>query len=101
MVKLDAKTGKLEWYYQLTPHDVYDWDFQDPPILATPAARSWRSGPASRASSSPSTRKTGKLVWKTPVGKHNGHDEDGLLAMRGETSKLEGRDDLPGHRSAA
>ena len=28
------------------------------------------------------------MVWKTPVGKHNGHDEDGLLAMRGETSKL-------------
>jgi hypothetical protein len=33
MVKLDAKTGKLEWYHQVTPHDVYDWDFQDPPIL--------------------------------------------------------------------
>ncbi len=33
MVKLDAKTGKMEWYYQQTPHDLYDWDFQDPPIL--------------------------------------------------------------------
>ena len=33
MVKLDAKTGKLEWYYQQTPHNIYDWDFQDSPIL--------------------------------------------------------------------
>ena len=24
LVKLNAKTGKLEWYYQATPHDVYD-----------------------------------------------------------------------------
>ena len=34
LVKLDAKTGKLQWYYQVTPHDIYDWDFQNPPILA-------------------------------------------------------------------
>ena len=27
-------TGKLQWYYQMTPHDLYDWDLQDPPILA-------------------------------------------------------------------
>jgi outer membrane protein assembly factor BamB len=30
----------------------------------------------------------GKLVWKRAVGKHNGHDEDGLYAMRGEYSRL-------------
>ena len=23
---LDAKTGKLKWYFQYTPHDVWDWD---------------------------------------------------------------------------
>jgi glucose dehydrogenase len=33
LVKLDARTGKLQWYYQLTPHDIFDWDLQDPPIL--------------------------------------------------------------------
>jgi outer membrane protein assembly factor BamB len=32
---------------------------------------------------------TGKLVWKRPVGRHNGHDEDGLLAMKGEYDKLQ------------
>jgi alcohol dehydrogenase (cytochrome c) len=26
MVALDARTGKLSWYYQLVPHDEHDWD---------------------------------------------------------------------------
>jgi len=26
MVVLDSKTGKLLWYYQLTPHDTHDYD---------------------------------------------------------------------------
>jgi outer membrane protein assembly factor BamB len=27
---------------------------------------------------------TGKLIWKTPVGEHNGHDNDSLLALERE-----------------
>ncbi len=88
MVKLNAKTGKLEWYYQVTPHDVYDWDFQDPPILATVGGKQLAIGAGKSGLVVAVDAKTGKLVWKTPVGKHNGHDEDGLLAMRGEFSKL-------------
>ncbi len=34
IVALEAKTGKLKWYYQFTPHDVHDWDAQEPPVLA-------------------------------------------------------------------
>ena len=41
--------------------------------------------------------KTGKPVWSTPVGKHNGHDEDGLLAMRGQSSKIKKGEILPGN----
>ena len=26
VLALDAKTGKLKWYFQYTPHDVWDWD---------------------------------------------------------------------------
>ncbi|MCW2981813.1 MAG: hypothetical protein JWO14_3540, partial [Solirubrobacterales bacterium] len=33
LVKLDAKTGKVLWYYQQTPHNIYDWDFQDSPVM--------------------------------------------------------------------
>lgn len=33
ILALDAKTGKLKWYYQFTPHDTHDWDAQEPPVL--------------------------------------------------------------------
>lgn len=33
ILALDAKTGKLRWYYQFTPHDIHDWDAQEPPVL--------------------------------------------------------------------
>jgi PQQ-dependent dehydrogenase (methanol/ethanol family) len=32
-VALDAKTGKLLWYFQFTPHDVHDWDANQPLVL--------------------------------------------------------------------
>jgi outer membrane protein assembly factor BamB len=88
MVKLNAKTGKLEWHHQVTPHDVYDWDFQDPPILATIGGRKVAIGAGKSGQVVAVDAGTGKPVWQTAVGKHNGHDDDGLLAMRGETSKL-------------
>jgi alcohol dehydrogenase (cytochrome c) len=34
ILALEPKTGKLKWYYQFTPHDVHDWDAQEPPLLA-------------------------------------------------------------------
>jgi PQQ-dependent dehydrogenase (methanol/ethanol family) len=33
MIALDAKTGKLRWHYQFTPHDVHDWDATAPLLL--------------------------------------------------------------------
>jgi outer membrane protein assembly factor BamB len=88
LVKLNAKTGKLEWYHQVTPHDVYDWDFQDPPILVDVGGKKLAVGSGKSGQVVAVDQKTGKVVWQTAVGKHNGHDDDGLLAMRGEFSKL-------------
>jgi len=34
IVALDADTGKLRWHYQFTPHDVWDWDSTQVPVLA-------------------------------------------------------------------
>ena len=34
ILALDLKTGKLKWHYQYTPHDLWDWDAQQPPVLA-------------------------------------------------------------------
>jgi PQQ-dependent dehydrogenase (methanol/ethanol family) len=31
---LDAKTGKLLWHFQFTPHDLHDWDANQPLVLA-------------------------------------------------------------------
>ncbi len=33
VVALDAKTGQLRWHYQFTPHDLHDWDANEPFIL--------------------------------------------------------------------
>lgn len=88
IVKLDEKTGKMQWYFQLNPHDLYDWDLQGPPILIDSGGRELVVAAGKVGFVIALDAKTGKLVWKRAVGKHNGHDEDGLLAMRGETSKL-------------
>jgi alcohol dehydrogenase (cytochrome c) len=33
ILALDAKSGKLKWHYQFTPHDVWDWDATEPAAL--------------------------------------------------------------------
>jgi PQQ-dependent dehydrogenase (methanol/ethanol family) len=30
---IDLKTGKMLWYYQFTPHDLHDWDANEPIVL--------------------------------------------------------------------
>jgi outer membrane protein assembly factor BamB len=97
MVKLDAQTGKLDWYYQQTPHDLYDWDFQNSPILTNAGGREVAIGSGKSGIVTAVDAKTGKPVWSTPVGKHNGHDDDGLLAMRQQYSKIKGGEILPGN----
>ena len=34
VVALDLKTGKLRWHFQFTPHDLHDWDANEPLVLA-------------------------------------------------------------------
>ena len=33
VLALDGKTGKLKWYFQFTPHDLWDWDAAETPML--------------------------------------------------------------------
>jgi alcohol dehydrogenase (cytochrome c) len=33
VLALDPDTGKLKWYFQFTPHDVYDYDANETPVL--------------------------------------------------------------------
>lgn len=89
LVKLDAKTGKLRWFYQETPHDIYDWDLQGPPILVNRGGRKLAIIGGKSGFVIAADQKTGDVVWRKPVGRHNGHDKDGLLAMRGKEDELE------------
>jgi len=34
VIALDADTGKLRWHYQFTPHDDFDFDAVQVPVLA-------------------------------------------------------------------
>ena len=42
VVALDADTGKLKWHYQFTPHDEWDFDSVQVPVLAD---ITWRGQP--------------------------------------------------------
>ena len=33
IVAVDADTGKYLWHFQVTHHDIWDNDTQDPPVL--------------------------------------------------------------------
>jgi len=33
ILALEPKTGKLKWYYQTTPHDQWDWDTTETPLV--------------------------------------------------------------------
>ena len=34
VIAVDADTGKLKWHYQFSPHDEFDWDATQIPVLA-------------------------------------------------------------------
>jgi glucose dehydrogenase len=34
VVALEAATGKYRWHFQVTRHDIYDWDLNAPPMFA-------------------------------------------------------------------
>ena len=78
VVKL-SPAGKLLWYYQLTPHDLYDWDLQDPPVLTTANGRPVVIDGGKAGILIELDAQTGRLLWKRPVGVHDGHENDGLL----------------------
>jgi outer membrane protein assembly factor BamB len=80
-VNLDAATGKLRWYYQAVPDDFQDHDLQSSPVSAVIGGN-----PAIIAGGKVGyvyalNARSGALLWKTPVGAHNGHDNDSRLAL--------------------
>jgi outer membrane protein assembly factor BamB len=78
VVKLSPQ-GKVLWHYQLTPHDLYDHDLQNSPILTLADGRPVVIDGGKAGIMIELDARTGKLLWSRPVGVHNGHDNDGLL----------------------
>ena len=78
VVKLSPQ-GKLLWYYQLTPHDLFDWDLQNSPVLTTAHGQQVVIDGGKAGILIELSAKTGKLLWKLPVGVHSGPANAGLL----------------------
>ena len=86
-VNLDAATGILRWYYQGVPNDFRDYDMQASPISASINGLPVVIGAGKMGYVYAMSARTGSLMWKTPVGEHNGHDDDSLQALE-HKSKL-------------
>lgn len=78
LIALNTKTGKLAWGFQITHHDIWDWDMPSAPILADITV----DGRKIKAVAAPTKqnwlyvfdRTNGKPVWpinETPVPKGN------------------------------
>jgi alcohol dehydrogenase (cytochrome c) len=81
-VNLNAATGKLNWYYQAVPNDFKDHDIQDSPIAATVNGTPVIIGGGKLGYVYAFNALTGKALWQTPVGVHNGTDNDGQLLLQ-------------------
>ena len=92
MVALDAKSGKLLWYKQVLPHDIFDLDFQISPVLTSATIQGSQKdiviGSGKLGKVYAFDRKTGEIYWQVPVGQHQNDD---LKALPAGTTRV-----LPG-----
>jgi outer membrane protein assembly factor BamB len=95
-VNLDAATGKLRWYYQGVTNDFNDWDMQASPISAQVAGVPAVIGSGKMGIVYAMNASTGALLWKTPVGEHNGHDSLSLLLLEHKATLTAPLTMLPG-----
>jgi PQQ-dependent dehydrogenase (methanol/ethanol family) len=65
IVALDARTGRMKWYYQETPHDRWDLDAASPPVLFDAVDSSRRRVPA--------VGQAGKTGWFYILDRRTGH----------------------------
>ena len=66
LLALRGRTGALEWFDQVTKHDIRDYDFQASPIVV--GGRVFGAGKAGRVVAWDRIR--GRRMWSTAVGTH-------------------------------
>jgi len=105
VIALDADTGKLKWYYQFTPHDDFDFDSVQVPVLAD---IDWQGKPRKVMLWANRNgffyvldRTTGQFLLGKPFVKvtwANGFDERGKpVRVEGQTPSLDGTLVYPGN----
>jgi len=77
LLVLDGRTGLLRWYDQVTPHDIRDYDFQNPPILGEIGTTPVVFGSGKAGIVIAWNRATHRRIWETTVGVHR--NDKGLL----------------------
>ena len=91
MVALSASTGKLLWYHQVFPHDLYDRD--EVQAMLVPMRQAVDGSSEVAISSGKGgfvlglNPRTGRLLWKTAVGIHRNGD---LPKLTGSTTVYPG-----------
>jgi outer membrane protein assembly factor BamB len=88
LLKLNRDDGKIIWERQVLPHDVFDWDLQLPPILAKDGSRDLVLAAGKQGYVYAIDADNGTIVWKKPVGTHNGHDQDNEPALQGQYDSM-------------
>jgi alcohol dehydrogenase (cytochrome c) len=104
LVALDADTGKLRWYYQMTPHDVHDWDAISDPVLVDTTIKGRKVKAVIQANRNgffyALDRATGKLLYAKPYTKvtwADGIGPDGRPKLiSGKDPTEEGNEACPG-----
>lgn len=64
IVAIDARTGKMRWYYQQTPHDIWEYEAASPPVLVEAADAGGKHIPA--------VIEAGKTRWLYVLDRRNG-----------------------------
>jgi outer membrane protein assembly factor BamB len=70
LIVLDARTGQLLWYDQVTAHDIRDQDFEATPILARTAGVDVVVGAGKAGRVIAWNRSTRQRLWSASVGLH-------------------------------
>jgi len=79
MVSLDTATGSLRWYVQAKPHDQFDHDFQQTPVLATviidgqPVPLAIGAGKTGTVIAAHA--ESGEEIWRVSVGEHTAYGD--------------------------
>jgi glucose dehydrogenase len=74
VLAIDGKTGELVWYNQVRERDIFNYDLQNPPVLATAQIageeRALVVATGKMGYVYAMDRASGEMLWQTPVGLH-------------------------------